>query len=50
MTNRMVIPRAARSAAYRYHPGHIAGDGNASERSERHDHRAHHHSDDGGRA
>jgi hypothetical protein len=50
MTNRIVIPRAARSAAYRYHPGHIAGDANANERGELPDHRAHHHTENGGRA
>ena len=49
MTNQMVNPRAARSAAWRYHPGHIAGDVNATERDEHRDNRALHHSDDGGR-
>ncbi len=50
MTNRIVIPRAARSAARRYHTGRFEGGNYDTERGERRAHRAHHHSDDGGRA
>jgi hypothetical protein len=49
MTNRILNPRAARFAAYRYHRGRIvvARDG---EHGELHDFRALHRCDDGGRA
>jgi len=50
MTNRILILRAARSAAWSYHPGHVAGDANVNERGELRDHLARHHADDGGRA
>ena len=50
MTNRIVIPRAARSAAYRYHPGRFEGGNYDAERDERRDHRALHRFDDEGRA
>jgi hypothetical protein len=50
MTNRIVIPRAARFAGRRYHAGRFVGGNDDDERGERRVHRGLHRFDDGGGA